>query len=75
MKIVSLIHDPDVIRQILKHLGLWKQDVGSRCKKPKPERRPLIYEEFDEGWSPYEESELTLLFSQVSIGHVSAKYT
>ena len=34
MKIISLIQDPDVIRQILKHLGLWKQDAGSRCKKP-----------------------------------------
>jgi hypothetical protein len=27
MKIISLIQDPDVIRQILKHLGLWKQDA------------------------------------------------
>ena len=70
MKIISLIQDPDVIRQILKHLGLWKQDAGSRCKKPKPDHGPVVYEEFDDlsacgyaqagGWPPYEESESTL---------------
>jgi len=60
MKIISLIQDPDVIRQILKHLGLWKQDPGSRCKKPKPDHEPIVYEEFDDGWLPYEESESTL---------------
>jgi len=41
MRIISLIQDPDVIRQILKHLGLWKQDTGSRCKKPKPDHGPV----------------------------------
>ena len=60
MKIISLIQDPDVIRQILKHLGLWKQDAGSRCKKPKPDHGPVVYEEFDDGWPSYEESESTL---------------
>ena len=25
MKIISLIHEPDVIERILRHLGLWKQ--------------------------------------------------
>jgi hypothetical protein len=25
MKIISLIHEPDVIEGILRHLGLWKQ--------------------------------------------------
>jgi hypothetical protein len=48
MRIISLIQDPDVIRQILKHLGLWKQDAGSRCKKPKPDHWPVVYEEFDD---------------------------
>jgi hypothetical protein len=40
-------------------LGLWKQDAGSRCKKPKPDHGPVVYEEFDDGWPPYEESEST----------------
>jgi hypothetical protein len=35
MKIISLIQTPDAIRRILEHLGLWRQDTGSRCKKPK----------------------------------------
>jgi hypothetical protein len=42
MRIISLIQDPDVIRQILKHLGLWKQDAGSRCKKPKPDHGAVV---------------------------------
>ena len=70
MKIISLIQDPDVIRQILKHLGLWKQDAGSRCKKPKSDHGPVVYKGFDDlsacghaqasGWPLYEESESTL---------------
>jgi len=48
MKIISLIQDPDVIRQILKHLELWKQDAGSRCKKPKSDHGPVVYEEFND---------------------------
>jgi hypothetical protein len=40
MRIISLIQDPEVIRQILKHLWLWKQDAGYRCKKPKPDHGP-----------------------------------
>ena len=43
MRIISLIQDPEVIRQILKHLGLWKQDAGSRCKEPtKPDHGPVV---------------------------------
>jgi hypothetical protein len=71
MKIISLIHDPDVIRQILKHLGLWKQDAGPRNKRPiKPECGPVACEEFDDlsacghaqagGWPVCEEPEITL---------------
>jgi hypothetical protein len=60
MKIISLIQDPDVIRQTLKHLGLWKQDAGSRCKKPKPGYGSVVHEDFDDGWPPYEESESTI---------------
>jgi hypothetical protein len=42
MRIISLIQDPDVILQILKHLGLWKQDAGSQCKKPKPDHGSVV---------------------------------
>ena len=59
MRIISLIQDPDVIRQILKHLGLWKQDAGSRCKKPKSGYRPVVHEDFDDGWPGYEEPTIT----------------
>ena len=66
MKIISLIQDPDIIRQILKHLGLWKQDTGSRCKKPKPDFGPVVYEEFND---------LSACgHAQAAIGRVCAKY-
>jgi len=55
MKIISLIRDPDVIRQILKHLGLWKQDMGPRNMEPtKQEYGPVVHENFDDGWPGYE---------------------
>jgi len=69
MRIISLIQDPDVIRQILKHLGLWKQDAGSRCKKPKPDHGPVVYEEFDDGWPVCEEVD----FHRLAIGQIRAK--
>ncbi|MCK4786989.1 MAG: hypothetical protein KAV87_24740 [Desulfobacteraceae bacterium] len=60
MKIISLIQDPDIIRQILKHLGLWKQDAGSRCKKPKPDHVPVAPAcRQAGGWCGYEEPEMT----------------
>ena len=60
MRIISLIQDPDVIRRILKHPGLWKQDAGSRCKKPKSGYRPVVHEDFDDSWPGYEEPTITL---------------
>jgi hypothetical protein len=59
MRIISLIQDPDVIRRILEHLRLWRQDTGSRCKKPKPEYRSVVHEDFDDGWPRYEEPTIT----------------
>jgi hypothetical protein len=59
MRIISLIQDPDVIRRILEHLGLWRQDTGSRCKKPKPEYGSVVHEDFDDGWPGYEEPTIT----------------
>jgi len=55
MKIVSFITDQQVIRQILKHLGLWTQ-MSSRDPpdtKSSPKNHELIYEFFDDGWSGY----------------------
>ena len=59
MRIISLIQDPDVIRRILEHLGLWRQDTGSRCKKPKPGYGSVVHEDFDDGWPGYEEPTIT----------------
>ena len=69
MRIISLIQDPDVIRRILEHLGLWRQDTGSRCKKPKPWYGSVVHEDFDNlsacryiqagGWPGYEEPTIT----------------
>jgi hypothetical protein len=59
MRIISLIQDPEVIRRILEHLGLWRQDTGSRCKKPKPGYGPVVHEDFDDGWPGYKEPTIT----------------
>ena len=59
MRIISLIQDPDVIRRILEHLGLWRQDTGSRCKKPKPGYGSVVHEDFDDGWPGYEKPTIT----------------
>ncbi len=56
---ISLIQDPDVIRRILERLGLWRQDTGSRCKKPKPGYGSVVHEDFDDGWPGYEEPTIT----------------
>jgi hypothetical protein len=52
MRIISLIQDPDVIRRIPEHLGLC-------CKKPKSGYGPVVHEDFDDGWSGYEEPTIT----------------
>jgi len=68
MKIISFINEPDVIRKILKHLGLW-----STPEKPRPPPKnilsplqhnpcPAITEQddfFDDGWPGYEEPYIT----------------
>ena len=56
MNIISLIHEPDVIARILRHLALWKQDPEPREGKIKaPADGPVVMEDFDEGWHGYEE--------------------
>jgi len=56
MKIISLIHEPDVIERILCHLGLWKQHPDPHDKKPRaPEDGPVVMQDFYDGWLGYEE--------------------
>jgi hypothetical protein len=55
MKIISLIHEPDVIERILRHLGLWKPHPDPHERKTKaPAHGPLVMEDFDDGWPGYE---------------------
>lgn len=44
MKVISFIEDPDVIKKILKHLGLWlvKPKVPPRANGP-PEQLHIDY--------------------------------
>ena len=56
MKIISLIHEPDAITRILRHLGLWKQPPDPHEGKINAsEDGPVVMEDFDDGWSGYEE--------------------
>jgi hypothetical protein len=56
MKIISLIHEPDVIERILLHLGLWRQHTGPLEAQTKvPADGPVAMEDFDDGWPVYEE--------------------
>jgi len=56
MKIISLIHEPDVIERILRHLGLWKHHNDPHEGKIKaPADGPVVMEDFDDGWPGYEE--------------------
>jgi hypothetical protein len=56
MKIISLIHEPDVIECILRHLGSRKQHPGPLEAKTKaPAGGPVVFEDFDDGWPGYEE--------------------
>jgi hypothetical protein len=52
MKVISFITDQQVIRRILKHLGLWTQttsrDPPNTASSPK--NNELVYEFFDDGW-------------------------
>ena len=56
--IVSFITDQQVIRQILKHLGLWTL-TSSRDPpntKSSAKNNELVYELFGDSWPGYDES-------------------
>ena len=56
MKIIRLIHEPDVIERILRHPGLWKQPPDPHEGKTKvPGDGPVVLDDFDDGWPGYEE--------------------
>jgi hypothetical protein len=56
LKIISLIHELDVIERILRHLGLWKQPPDPHEGKIKgPEDGPVVLYDCDDGWPGYEE--------------------
>jgi hypothetical protein len=61
MKIISLINDPNLIRKILEHPGLWKPHPYPDARKPKvPSPGPVVVEGFDDGWPDYEEPAIML---------------
>jgi hypothetical protein len=56
IKIISLIHELDVIERILRHLGLWKQHQDPQEGKNKaPADGPAVLDHFNDGWPGYEE--------------------
>jgi hypothetical protein len=56
MKIIRLIHEPDVIERILRHLALWKQPPNPHEAKIKaPSDGPAVLDDFDDGWPRYQE--------------------
>jgi len=62
MKIISFITDPQVIRQILEHLGLW----GQKSSRDPPSQEAfdqngqIVYEPLDDGWPSCEEPSIML---------------
>ena len=62
MKIISFITYPQVIWQILEHLGLW---VQKSSRDPPSQEAPhengeIVYEPFDDGWPGYHEPSIVL---------------
>ena len=62
VKIISFITDPQVIRHILEHLGLWVQDSSRDppSQEASHENGEIVYEPFDDGWPGYEEPSIVL---------------
>ena len=57
MKIISFITEDFVIKQILKHLGLWRQKPS---RSPPPKTVELIYEPIYDDWPINEEAYITV---------------
>ena len=57
MKIISFIYERKVIKKILDHLGLYKEDKSKRNRAPPvfSDFVERIIEQYDDGWPDYEE--------------------
>jgi hypothetical protein len=60
LRTISMIHDPEVIRKILEHLGLWKDYPGNVGGDVRGSPKQVVYESFDDGWSYYKKLTATL---------------
>jgi hypothetical protein len=62
MKIISFITDPELIRQILEHLGLRVQKSSGDLpsQEASHENGEIVYEPFDDGWPVYENPSIIL---------------
>jgi len=59
MKVISFITEDFVIKQILKHLGLWQQKP-SRSPSSPPKTVELVYVPCYDDWPIYEEPYITV---------------
>jgi hypothetical protein len=55
-----VIQVPEVIRKILEHLGLWKDDSGNIGGDLRGSPRQVVYQLFEAGWSDHEKPTATL---------------
>jgi len=46
MRIIALINDPDVIKRILRHLGLWEDGPEAVQRPPPPIVEEIVSEPF-----------------------------
>ncbi|MBA7674454.1 hypothetical protein ES703_82668 [subsurface metagenome] len=62
MKIISFITDPQLIRHVLEHIGLWVQRPSrdARSQQASHENGEIVYEPFDDGWPSYEDPSIML---------------
>ena len=62
MKIVSFITDPQLMRHILEHLGLWVQRPSGDplSHETSHGNGEIVYEALYDGWPGYEEPSIML---------------
>ena len=56
----SLIHETELIRKILNHLGLWKEDHGNIADDVRGSPTPAIFDPLGDGWPGYQEPTLSV---------------
>jgi len=62
MKIISFItqSQPDVIRRILRHLGLWEEQTRPPPSNGQPPVESITVAPFDDGWPGNEEQSVVV---------------